>query len=94
MPTDATFFDSGLTKGEEGLEPALVVASDDNDDYAFIDISRAAFDLTDRGVAGRDPPGPAMPSSMWSAASIAAARRCMPPSCCATATPTSLPMCR
>ena len=55
----ATFFDSGLTKGEEGLEPALVVASDDNDDYAFIDISRAAFDLTDRGVAGRDPPGPA-----------------------------------
>ncbi|MGE4252484.1 MAG: alpha-2-macroglobulin [Parvibaculaceae bacterium] len=55
----AAFFDSGLTKGEEGLEPALVVASDEKDDYAFIDISRAAFDLTDRGVAGRDPPGAA-----------------------------------
>src|SRR5262245_12287662 len=55
----AAFFDSGLTKGEEGLQPALVVASDDKDAYAVIDISRAAFDLTDRGVAGRDPPGAA-----------------------------------
>ncbi|MGE0149804.1 MAG: alpha-2-macroglobulin [Parvibaculaceae bacterium] len=55
----AAFFATGLTRGEDGLEPALVVASDDKDDYAFIDISRAAFDLSDRGVAGRDPPGAA-----------------------------------
>ncbi len=55
----AAFFSAGLTKGQDGLEPALVVASDGNDDYAFIDISRAAFDFTDRGVAGRDPPGAA-----------------------------------
>ena len=55
----AAFFSAGLTKGEDGLEPALVVASDDKNDYAFINISRAAFDFTDRGVAGRDPPGPA-----------------------------------
>lgn len=55
----AAFFDSGLTKGQDGLEPALVVASDDKDDYAFIDISRQAFDLSDRGVTGRDPPGAA-----------------------------------
>jgi len=55
----AAFFDSGLTKGEDGLEPALVVASDDQNDYAFIDISRSAFDFSDRGVTGRDPPGPA-----------------------------------
>ncbi|MGE3873052.1 MAG: MG2 domain-containing protein [Parvibaculaceae bacterium] len=55
----AVFFASGLTKGEDGLEPALVVAADDNNDYAFIDISRQAFDFTDRGVAGRDPPGAA-----------------------------------
>ncbi len=57
--TGAAFFSAGLTKGEEGLEPALVVASDDKNDYAFIDISRASFDLSDRGVAGRDPPGAA-----------------------------------
>ena len=55
----AAFFATGLTKGEDGLAPALVVASDDKDDYAFIDISRSAFDLSDRGVAGRDPPGAA-----------------------------------
>jgi uncharacterized protein YfaS (alpha-2-macroglobulin family) len=55
----AAFFDSGLTKGEAGLEPALVVASDDKEDYAFIDISRSAFDFSDRGVAGREPPGAA-----------------------------------
>ncbi|HTN98259.1 MAG TPA: alpha-2-macroglobulin, partial [Nordella sp.] len=55
----AAFFDSGLTKGEDGQEPALVVASDDKNDYAFIDISRQAFDLSDRGVTGRDPPGAA-----------------------------------
>src|SRR5262245_47257960 len=55
----AVFFSAGLTKGEDGLEPALVVAADDKNDYAFIDISRQAFDFTDRGVAGRDPPGAA-----------------------------------
>ena len=55
----AAFFSTGLTKGEDGLEPALVVASDNNNDYGFIDISRGAFDFTDRGVAGRDPPGAA-----------------------------------
>ncbi|MDZ5448005.1 alpha-2-macroglobulin [Labrys sp. ZIDIC5] len=55
----AAFFDAGLTKGNEGQEPALVVASDDKSDYAFIDLTQQAFDLTDRGVTGRDPPGPA-----------------------------------
>ena len=55
----AAFFDAGLTKGEDGQQPALVVASDDKNDYAFIDLTQQAFDLTDRGVSGRDPPGPA-----------------------------------
>jgi uncharacterized protein YfaS (alpha-2-macroglobulin family) len=55
----AAFFATGLTKGEDGLEPALVVASDDKDDYAFIDITRTSFDFSDRGVSGRDPPGSA-----------------------------------
>jgi uncharacterized protein YfaS (alpha-2-macroglobulin family) len=55
----AAYFDAGLTKGTDGQEPALVVASDDKSDYAFIDLSQQAFDLTDRGVTGRDPPGAA-----------------------------------
>ncbi|MDQ0394167.1 alpha-2-macroglobulin family protein [Labrys monachus] len=58
-PDGAAAFDAGLTKGSDGQEPALVVASDDKNDYAFIDLTQQAFDLTDRGVAGRDPPGPA-----------------------------------
>ncbi|CAM5769072.1 alpha-2-macroglobulin [Labrys miyagiensis] len=55
----AAWFDAGLTKGTDGQEPALVVASDGKNDYAFIDLSQQAFDLTDRGVTGRDPPGAA-----------------------------------
>ncbi|WP_413993081.1 MG2 domain-containing protein [Labrys okinawensis] len=55
----SAWFDAGLTKGTDGQEPALVVASDDKQDYAFIDLSQQAFDLTDRGVTGRDPPGAA-----------------------------------
>ena len=51
-------FGPGLTKGEEGLAPALVVAVDSaGGDYGFIDLTQTAFDLTDRGVSGRDPPG-------------------------------------
>ena len=50
-------FDPGLGKGQGGLEPALVVATTTANDYGFIDLTQPAFDLTDRGVAGRDPPG-------------------------------------
>jgi uncharacterized protein YfaS (alpha-2-macroglobulin family) len=50
-------FDAGLTKGTEGLQPAIVVASDRQGDYGFLDLTEAAFDLTDRGVSGREPPG-------------------------------------
>ena len=50
-------FDGGLKRGEGGLQPAFV-AAEINGDYAFLDLAAAAFDLTDRGVKGRDAPGP------------------------------------
>ncbi len=46
-------FEAGLARGEGGLAPALVVASDAGGDYAFLNLKSPAFDLTDRGVAGR-----------------------------------------
>ena len=50
-------FDPGLLRGTGGLAPALLVA-EGNKDYAFLDLATAAFDLTDRGVKGREQPGP------------------------------------
>jgi uncharacterized protein YfaS (alpha-2-macroglobulin family) len=51
-------FDAGLKRGEGGLAPTALVAETVEGDYAFLDLSTAAFDLTDRGVKGRNPPGP------------------------------------
>jgi uncharacterized protein YfaS (alpha-2-macroglobulin family) len=48
-------FEAGLTRGEGGLSPALLVASD-KADYAFLSLKSQAFDLSDRGVAGRKAP--------------------------------------
>ncbi len=48
-------FDPGLARGTGGAAPQLIVAQTGND-YAFIDLTRAAFDLTDRGVDGRPAP--------------------------------------
>ncbi len=49
-------FAPGLARGEGGLSPALLIASVDGGDYAFLNLKQSAFDLTDRGVAGRDVP--------------------------------------
>ena len=46
---------AGLARGEGGLAPALVVASG-KEDYAFLSLKGPAFDLSDRGVAGRPAP--------------------------------------
>jgi len=46
-------FEAGLARGEGGLAPALLVAADPKGDYAFLNLKGPAFDLTDRGVAGR-----------------------------------------
>ncbi len=50
-------FEASVKRGEGGLAPAVVVAETEGD-YAFLDITTAAFDLTDRGMSGRTPPGP------------------------------------
>ena len=42
---------------EENAAPALVTA-ETADDYAFVSLDTPAFELTDRGVAGRAAPGP------------------------------------
>ncbi len=54
----AARFDPGLARGTGGLAPGIVVASDANGDYGFLDLGQAAFDLSDRGVTGRVAPGP------------------------------------
>ena len=59
--TDAdgrAIFAPGLARGEGGRAPQLLVAETEAGDYAFLDLSRPAFDLTDRGVEGRPSPGP------------------------------------
>jgi len=48
-------FEAGLARGEGGLAPAAIVASENND-YAFLSLKSPAFDLSDRGVAGRPIP--------------------------------------
>ena len=51
-------FDSGLSRGSDGLAPSLLTVSDGKGDYGFLDLAQTAFDLTDRGVKGRAAPGP------------------------------------
>ena len=51
-------FAPGLARGEGGRAPQLLVAETDGGDYAFLDLTKPAFDLTDRGVEGRPSPGP------------------------------------
>ncbi len=49
-------FDGGLARGKGGAEPAVLVAETPTGDYAFLDLTSSAFDLTDRGVSGRAAP--------------------------------------
>ncbi len=61
VKTDATgtaTFEAALAHGIGGLAPALVIARGADSDYGFLDITKQAFDLSDRGVGGRTPPGP------------------------------------
>ncbi|HYM30973.1 MAG TPA: alpha-2-macroglobulin, partial [Candidatus Cybelea sp.] len=51
-------FAAGLTRGAGPLRPKMVMAYGAEDDFAALDLSRAGFDLTDRGVGGREAPGP------------------------------------
>lgn len=49
-------FEAGLARGEGGLSPALLTVTSEKADYAFLSLKTSAFDLTDRGVAGRETP--------------------------------------
>jgi hypothetical protein len=51
-------FAPGLVRGKAGLAPAVVTADNGDGDFVFLDMTRAGFDLSDRGVTGRPAPGP------------------------------------
>ncbi len=51
-------FGPGLSRGVGGQSALMVTASGADGDFALIDLSLAAFDLSDRGVGGRAVPGP------------------------------------
>jgi uncharacterized protein YfaS (alpha-2-macroglobulin family) len=50
-------FEPGLMRGEAGRSPVALMAGLGGD-FAFLDLQRAGFDLSDRGVEGRAAPGP------------------------------------
>ncbi len=50
-------FEAGLTRGEGAQSPAMLVVNDVRGDYAFLNLKGPAFDLSDRGVSGRQVPG-------------------------------------
>lgn len=51
-------FAPGLIRGAGGAAPALITARAGEGDFTFLPLNDAAFDLSDRGVAGRPAPGP------------------------------------
>ncbi|NCO85507.1 MAG: alpha-2-macroglobulin family protein [Rhodobacterales bacterium] len=51
-------FEAGLTRGVGSAAPALVTVTDAGGDMAFLSLSDPAFDLSDRGVEGREPAPP------------------------------------
>ncbi|MBY6201499.1 alpha-2-macroglobulin family protein [Maritalea mobilis] len=60
VTTDAdgyAHFDAGLARGEAGAAPAMVSLRDGESDFAFLSLREAEFDLSDRGVEGREPAG-------------------------------------
>ncbi|TRL37075.1 alpha-2-macroglobulin family protein [Rhizobium straminoryzae] len=50
-------FSAGLIRGTAAMVPAVLMASRGADDFVFLDMTRAGFDLSDRGVTGRPAPG-------------------------------------
>lgn len=56
-------FTPGLVRGTSGLVPTALMARA-GDDFVFLDMTRAGFDLSDRGVTGRPAPG-ALDTFAW-----------------------------
>lgn len=50
-------FDPGLLKGDGGREPKALFLFTGDGDFNFLDLAVPAFDLSDRGVGGRETPG-------------------------------------
>ncbi|WP_312404800.1 alpha-2-macroglobulin family protein [Rhizobium sp.] len=50
-------FTAGLMRGTAAMVPAVLAAQSEGKDYVFLDMTRAGFDLSDRGVTGRPAPG-------------------------------------
>lgn len=50
-------FTPGLMRGASGLAPAGLTARGADGDFVFLDMTKAGFDLSDRGVSGRASPG-------------------------------------
>ncbi|QDC08294.1 alpha-2-macroglobulin family protein [Oceanicola sp. D3] len=58
--TDAqgyAMFEPGLTLGRGGAAPAMVLVKNGEDDMGFLSLTDPSFDLSDRGVEGREPAG-------------------------------------
>jgi uncharacterized protein YfaS (alpha-2-macroglobulin family) len=53
----AARFDPGLMRGKDGRAPQALMAYADGGNFAFLDLGRPAFDLSDRGVGGRPAAG-------------------------------------
>lgn len=51
-------FDSGLIRGTGSSSPALIVVRDGDQDISFLSLIDPEFDLSDRGVEGREPAQP------------------------------------
>ncbi len=51
-------FEPGLIRGTGAAQPALVTVADASGDMAFLSLTDPAFDLSDRGVDGREPAQP------------------------------------
>ena len=57
MPAGHALFEPGLASGEGGSSPGAARRRPiRKGDYAFLSLKAPAFDLTDRGVAGRPAP--------------------------------------
>ncbi|NPD14485.1 alpha-2-macroglobulin family protein [Xinfangfangia sp. D13-10-4-6] len=51
-------FDAGLMRGTGGASPSLIVVRDGETDISFLSLTDPEFDLSDRGVEGREPAPP------------------------------------
>ncbi|MBY6049779.1 alpha-2-macroglobulin family protein [Vannielia litorea] len=50
-------FEPGLTLGRGGAAPAMVLVKNGEEDMGFLSLTDPSFDLSDRGVEGREPAG-------------------------------------